>query len=62
MDTSPGVNCGQYPGVPGGGPSPSGDNTDDVREQIAAGKIMVIQIAPSVRITLAESPATGRAR
>lgn len=31
------------------------DNTDEVYEQIGAGKYMVVQIAPSVRITLTES-------
>ena len=54
VDTSC-VNCGQCIQVCPVGALSIRDNTDDVYEQIAAGKIMVIQIAPSVRITLAES-------
>lgn len=49
------VNCGQCIQVCPVGAISVRDNTDDVYEQIAAGKYMVIQIAPSVRITLGES-------
>ena len=49
------VNCGQCIQVCPVGAISVRDNTDDVYEQIAAGKYMAIQIAPSVRITLGES-------
>lgn len=49
------VNCGQCVQVCPVGALSIRDNTDDVYDQIAKGKFMVVQIAPSVRITLAES-------
>lgn len=49
------VNCGQCVQVCPVGAISIRDNTDEVYEQIGAGKYMVVQIAPSVRITLAES-------
>ena len=49
------VNCGQCIQVCPVGAISVRDNTDDVYEQIAEGKYMAIQIAPSVRITLGES-------
>ncbi len=54
IDTSC-VNCGQCVQVCPVGALSIHDDTDDVYEQIAAGKYMTVQIAPSVRITLAES-------
>lgn len=53
VDTSC-VNCGQCVQVCPVGALSIRDNTDDVYDQIAAGKTMVIQMAPSVRINLAE--------
>lgn len=49
------VNCGQCVQVCPVGAISIKDETDAVYEQIDAGKYMVVQIAPSVRITLAES-------
>ena len=49
------VNCGQCAQVCPVGAISIKDNTDEVYGQIRAGKYMVVQIAPSVRITLAES-------
>ena len=49
------VNCGQCVQVCPVGAISIKDETDLVYEQIDAGKYMVVQIAPSVRITLAES-------
>lgn len=54
IDTSC-VNCGQCVQVCPVGALSIHDDTDDVYDQIAAGKYMTVQIAPSVRITLAES-------
>lgn len=49
------VGCGQCVQVCPVGALSIRDNTEDVYSHIAAGKTMVIQMAPSVRITLAES-------
>ena len=49
------VNCGQCIQVCPVGALSIRDNTDEVYDQIAKGKHVVAQIAPSVRITLAES-------
>ena len=49
------VNCGQCRQVCPVGAISVHDQTEDVYEQIARGKYMVAQIAPSVRVTLAES-------
>lgn len=54
VDTSC-VNCGQCVQVCPVGAISINDNTEKVYSQIEAGKTMVVQIAPSVRITLAES-------
>lgn len=54
MDTSC-VNCGQCVQVCPVGAISINDDTEKVYSQIEAGKTMVVQIAPSVRITLAES-------
>lgn len=54
VDTSC-VNCGQCVQVCPVGAISIHDDTENVYAQIAAGKTMVVQIAPSVRITLAES-------
>ena len=49
------VNCGQCVQVCPVGAISINDDTEKVYSQIEAGKTMVVQIAPSVRITLAES-------
>lgn len=49
------VNCGQCVQVCPVGALSIKDDTRRIYDSIAAGKIMVIQMAPSVRITLAES-------
>ena len=49
------VNCGQCIQVCPVGALPVYDDTERIYEQIDAGKYMTVQIAPSVRITLAES-------
>lgn len=54
VDTSC-VNCGQCVQVCPVGAISINDDTEKVYSQIEAGKTMVVQIAPSVRITLAES-------
>ena len=54
VDTSC-VNCGQCVQVCPVGAISINDDTEKVYSQIKAGKTMVVQIAPSVRITLAES-------
>ena len=54
VDTSC-VNCGQCVQVCPVGAISINDDTERVYSQIEAGKTMVVQIAPSVRITLAES-------
>lgn len=54
VDTSC-VNCGQCVQVCPVGAISIHDDTERVYNEIAAGKTMVVQIAPSVRITLAES-------
>lgn len=54
VDTSC-VNCGQCVQVCPVGAISINDDTEKVYSQIEAGKNMVVQIAPSVRITLAES-------
>lgn len=54
VDTSC-VNCGQCVQVCPVGVISINDDTEKVYSQIEAGKTMVVQIAPSVRITLAES-------
>ncbi len=54
VDTSC-VNCGQCVQVCPVGAISISDDTEKVYSQIEAGKTMVVQIAPSVRITLAES-------
>ena len=54
VDTSC-VNCGQCVQVCPVGAISINDYTEKVYSQIEAGKTMVVQIAPSVRITLAES-------
>lgn len=54
VDT-PCVNCGQCVQVCPVGALGIRENTTDIYDRIEAGDMMVIQIAPSVRITLAES-------
>ena len=54
VDTSC-VGCGQCVQVCPVGALSIRDNTDEVYRQMAAGKTMVIQMAPSVRINLAEA-------
>lgn len=54
VDTSC-VNCGQCVQVCPVGAISINDDTEKVYSQIEAGKTMVVQITPSVRITLAES-------
>ncbi|MFR5731585.1 MAG: hypothetical protein ACLUD2_06105 [Clostridium sp.] len=54
VDTSC-VGCGQRVQVCPVGALSIRDNTDEVYHQMAAGKTMVIQMAPSVRIILAEA-------
>lgn len=54
VDTSC-VNCGQCVQVCPVGAISINDDTEKVYSRIEAGKTMVVQIAPSVRITLAES-------
>lgn len=54
VDTSC-VNCGQCVQVCPVGAISINDDTEKVYSQIEVGKTMVVQIAPSVRITLAES-------
>ena len=54
VDTSC-VNCGQCVQVCPVGALSIHDDTERVYGEIAAGKTMVVQIAPSVRVTLAES-------
>ena len=49
------VNCGQCIQVCPVGALSVHDDTERIYDQIAAGKYMTVQIAPSVRITLAES-------
>ncbi len=49
------VNCGQCVQVCPVGAISIKDDTDRIYEELARGKYMVVQIAPSVRITLAES-------
>lgn len=49
------VNCGQCIQVCPVGALSVHDDTEQIYDQIAAGKYMTVQIAPSVRITLAES-------